>query len=238
MFLGKNWKIFNFILRLSRLSHDCFAIKSFLWKLQCVSRLISRLSNPWKTHVFSFYVVDVTVFQTLSFSLALLLSNPLQPKINFHSNLIIFKQKTLQNHFKLCFPFCLDYAVFSLGFWNLGIFKKGVGVLIFCENFFKTLIRLNPICWVCICVGLMRHFDHVLRQISSCSCIFHRCCVLLHVRCLTECPSDILVLIWTQMSSFAWVYSCLPMFWSMNMYSTHFVQVVPQCHAMHTLDIL
>ena len=36
-FLGKNWKIFNFIQRLSRLSHDCFVTKGFSRKLLCVS---------------------------------------------------------------------------------------------------------------------------------------------------------------------------------------------------------
>ena len=111
-FLGKNWKFFNFIQRLSWLARNCFATKSFSRKLQCVSRLISRITNPRKTRVFCFYVTDVTVFQTLCFSLTLLLSNPLQPKISFLSNPIIFRQKSLQNHFKVCFPkhcfhFCL-----------------------------------------------------------------------------------------------------------------------------------
>ena len=171
-------------------------------KLQCVSRLISRLPNLRKTRVFSFYVADVTVFQTLSFSLVLPLLNPLQPKISFHSN-PTFSRKNLYKitsryvFLNILFLFVLDYVVLSLGFQNLGIFEKGVGVLNFCEIFFKTLIGLSPICYVCICVGPMRHSDHVLRKISSCSCIFHRCCVLLHVRCLAECPSDILVLNWT-----------------------------------------
>ena len=111
----------------------------------------------------------------------------------------------------------------------------------FVKIFFKILIGLSPICCVCIYVGPMRHSNHVLRQFSSCSCIIHRCCSLLHVRCLTECPSDILMLNWTQVSPFARVYSRLnmcDMFWSMNVCSTHFAQVVPQCHAMHTLVIL
>ena len=117
MVLGKNLKFFNFTQRLSRLSHDCFATKSFSRKLQCVSWLISRLPNLPKTHIFNFYVADVIVFQTLCFSLALPLLNPLQPKISFHSNPIIFKQKSLQNHFKVCFPkhcfhFCLRLCRF------------------------------------------------------------------------------------------------------------------------------
>ena len=112
MFLGKNCKIFNFIPRLLQLSCNCFTTKNFSWKLQCVSRLISRLPNPRKMRVFSFYLVDVTIFQTLWFSLALPLSNPSQPKINFHSNPIIFKQKSLQNHFKVCFPkYCFHFCL-------------------------------------------------------------------------------------------------------------------------------
>ena len=55
----------------------------------------------------------------------------------------------------------------------------------------------------CTYVGPMWHSKCVLRQFSSCSCIFHKCCALLHVSCLTECPSDILKLNWTPMSPFA-----------------------------------
>ena len=118
MVLGKNWKIFNSIQRLLWLSCDCFATKSFSRKLQCVSRLILRLPNPQKTRVFSFYVADETFFQNHFISLVLPLSNPSQPKIIFHSNPIIFKQKSLQNHFKVCFPkhfffhFCLKFCRF------------------------------------------------------------------------------------------------------------------------------
>ena len=137
--------------------------------------------------------------------------------------------------------FYFVYADFSLGFWKFGDFSKKGWDSYLCDFFFKILIGLSPICCVCICVDPMRHSIHVMRHFHSSSCIIHRCCSLLHVRCLTECPSDILVLNWTQVSPFAWVYSCLPMFnmfWSMNVCSTHFVQVVPQCHAMHTLGIL
>ena len=125
----------------------------------------------------------------------------------------------------IVFTFVLNFADFSIGFSKFGdFFEKGLGSY-FCENVFKILIGLSPICCVCIYVGPLWQIKHVLRQISSCSCIFHRCCVLLHVRCLTECPNDILVLNWTQVSPFAWVYSWLTMFnmfWSMNVYSTHF----------------
>ena len=105
-------------------------------------------------------------------------------------------------------------------------------------NVFKILIGLSPICCVGICVGPMRHYDLILRHFHSCSCIFHWCCALLHAKCLTKCPSDILVLIWTQVSPFAWVsfwLNMLDMFWSMGVCFTHFNLFVPQCHAMHTL---
>ena len=91
MVLGKNWKIFNFIQRLSRLSRDCFVTKSFSRKLQCVSWLILRLPNPWKTRVFSFYVANVTFFQNHFTSLAPPLSNPLQPKSHFLSKTHLFQ---------------------------------------------------------------------------------------------------------------------------------------------------
>ena len=73
-----------FIQRVSLLPRKYFATKLFSWnvfrqkleifqfhtktistisrKLQCVSRLISWLPNPRKTHVFTFYVADVTFF--------------------------------------------------------------------------------------------------------------------------------------------------------------------------------
>ena len=37
----------------------------------------------------------------------------------------------------IVFIFVLDYVDFSLGFWNLGIFEKGVGVLIFVNYVFS-----------------------------------------------------------------------------------------------------
>ena len=92
----------------------------------------------------------MTVFQTLCFSLTLPLSNPLQPKISFLSNPIIFRQKSLQNHFKVCFPkhcfhFCLRLYSFQLRVLKIGDFRKiGLG-FIFLWIFFKILIGLSPI---------------------------------------------------------------------------------------------
>ena len=79
---------------------------------------------------FQFYKADVTVFQTLSISLALPLSNPSQPKIDFYLNPIIFSSKSLQNHFKVCFLkhyfiYVLDFAKINLGFKIGDFLKKG-----------------------------------------------------------------------------------------------------------------
>ena len=141
MVLGKNQKIFNFIQRLLRLSRDYFATKSFSRKRQCISRLILRLPNLQKTRVFNFYVVDVTFFQNHFISLVLPLSKPFQPKIIFLSNPIIFMQKSLQNHFKVCFPkhcfhFCLKFCRFQLRVLKIGDFQK-LGWGSYFVNFFS-----------------------------------------------------------------------------------------------------
>ena len=114
----------------------------------------------------------------------------------------------------------------------MGIFRKWVGVLIFCEHFSKILIGLSPIYRLCICIGPLWHFKVVLRHSSLCSCIFHHCCALLHDRCLSQCPSDILELNWTQVSSNDRFLSCLimlTMFWSLSVCFTHFA------HDAHTV---
>ena len=98
MFLGKNWKIFISY----QGNRDCFMTKCFSRKPQCVSRLIPRLSNPRKTRVFSFYIADVTVFQTLCFPSRCLSRTPLNPKSIFsqphHFQAKIFA-KSLQGMF-------------------------------------------------------------------------------------------------------------------------------------------
>ena len=55
----------------------------------------------------------------------------------------------------------------------------------------------------------MWHFTHVLSHFHLCSCIAHSCSSLLHVKCLTECPSDSFVLNWIQVNSNFSVYTCL-----------------------------
>ena len=193
--------------------------------------------------VFSFVRQMWQVFKTLSFPLLRLSQTPFNPK-PFFTQTSSFLSKNLCKitsryvFLNIVFIFVLDYADFSLGFWKLGIFENWVRVLNFCENFSKSLIRLSPIWCLCICVGPLRHSKLVLRQISPCSCIVHSWNSLLHARCLTKCPNDILVLNWTQLSSNAWFLSWLIMFimfWSMFACFTHYVHFAPQCHAMHTL---
>ena len=66
--------------------------------------------------------------------------------------------------------------------------------------FFKSLIGPSPNWFVCNCVSPMWQFKNVLRHFHMCSCIVHSCCSLLHAMCLTECPYDIPMLFWTQLS--------------------------------------
>ena len=130
--------------------------------------------------------------------------------------------------------FIIDYAENQLGFSKLGIFRKWVGVLNFCENFYKILIGLSPICHFCIYVGPLWQFEHVLRYFSLCSCILYKSFALLHDRCLSKCPSDIVVLNWTQVSSNDLILSCLIMFimfWSLSLYFTHFAYVAHTRHS-------
>ena len=168
MFLGKNWKIFKFIQRLSQLYRDCFMTKSFSRKLQCVSWLISRLSNMRKTSVFSFIRQMWQVFKTLSFPSLRLSWTPFNPK-PFFTQTSSFSRENLCKitsryvFLNIVFIFVLDYADFSLGFWKLGIFENWVGVLSFCEFFSKSLIGLSPIWCFCICVGPLSHSKLVLR---------------------------------------------------------------------------
>ena len=113
MFLGKKLEIFHFIPRLSQLSHDCFATKCFSRKPQCVSRLISRLSNSQKMRVFNF-----SKFPHFPRTASL---EPLSTQNQFSLNPIIFKQKSLRITSRYVFLnivsiFVLNYANFSLGF--------------------------------------------------------------------------------------------------------------------------
>ena len=116
--------------------------------------------------------------------------------------------------------------------------------MIFKQNFSKILIGLSPIWFVCMCVGSLWHFKHVLRHFSMWTCIVHSCSAVLHAKCLSKCSSNIFVLLWTQMSSNFWEYPWLnlvTMFWSLGVCFTHYAQFVPHnampCHAppRHTL---
>ena len=153
-------------------------------------------------------------FKKLSISLTMPLLNIFQPKFLFSQNPIIFKLIFCKINFKLCFlkhsfHFCLRLCRNYLRVFKLGIFEKGVGFMIFKQNFFKFLIGLSPIWFVCICVSPLWHFKSVLRHFSMCLCIVHSCSAVLHAKCLSKCSSDIFVLLWTQMSSNFWEYPWL-----------------------------
>ena len=148
------------------------------------------------------------VFKTLSFPSLRLSRTPFNPK-SLNTQTPSFSSKnlckiTLRYVFlNIVFIFYLDYADFSLGFWKFGTFEKLGWGSYFCEIFFlKFWLGWVPFD-VCV-VGPLRHSKHVLRLFSPCSCIVHCWISLLHARCLTECPSDILLLNWTQLSSNAW----------------------------------
>ena len=52
-----------------------------------------------------------------------------------------------------------------------------------------------------LCWPLKAFYACIEAFFFSFSCIAHSWKLLLHTRCLTECPSDILVLNWTQLGS-------------------------------------
>ena len=165
--------------------------------------------------VFSvFNVADATVFHILSFPLLSLSRTIFNPKHYFIPT-PSFSSKFFANPFKVCISYTILIFYFwimqnlCLGFWKLGIFKNWVGFLFQLNFFLKSLIGLFPICYLCICVGPLWQFDHVLRYFSICSCIFHNCCALLHVMCSTNYLGDSYVLFWTQLSSNLWCWSCL-----------------------------
>ena len=129
----------------------------------CFSRLISRLTNPRKTRVFSFIRQMWQFFKHSLFSLALPLSNPSQPKTvtsskphNFQANLCKINLKGMFLTFFSSFPLrlCKNYLRVFL---NWGFFENGLGFLIFNQIFFKILIGLCPISLMCICVGPLWH---------------------------------------------------------------------------------
>ena len=62
------------------------------------------------------------------------------------------------------------------------------------QKIFNFLIRLYPICFVCVSVGPLWHFNMYLGKVYTCSCIDYMLVVLVHTKCLIKCPNDILVL--------------------------------------------
>ena len=86
-----------------------------------------------------------------------------QTQNNFHLKPINFKFKLCKIIIKVCFStifslFHLDYVENFLGFIDLGIFEKRVGKVGLCQDLFKFLIGLCPICLACDCVDPMWQF--------------------------------------------------------------------------------
>ena len=166
-----------------------------------------RYSLTREKRLFSvFNVADVTVFHNLSFpslSLSRTIFNPKHYFIQTPSFSSKFSAKSFQGMYFLHYSYLLfsDYAEFMLRVLKIGDCRKLGWISFSSEYFSKSLIGLYPICCLCFCVGPLWQFDHVLRHFSICSCIFHNCCALLHVMCLTDCLSDSSVLFWTQLSS-------------------------------------
>ena len=105
----------------------------------------------------------MTDFQTHVISLFCLPRASLKPKTIFTQNPINFKFKLCKIIIKVCFStifslFHLDYVENSLGFIDLGIFEKRVGKVGLCQDLFKFLIGLCPICLACDCVDPMWQF--------------------------------------------------------------------------------
>ena len=176
-------------------------------------RVTSQACNLRKTRVFSFKGLMWQIFKHILISSFCLPRASLKPKTIFTQNPINFKLKLYKIIIKVCptifLLFHLDYAENFLGFINLVIFEKGVGIVGFCQNLFKFLIGLCPICLVCVCVGPMWQFWLVFRQNFSWSCIAHMLSRVLHIMCLIKYSSDIFELFWTPMSSKFWDYSWL-----------------------------
>ena len=122
-----------------------------------------------------------------------------------------------------------------------------------CKKFSIFLIRLCPICFDCVCVGLLWHFNLYLGIFYTCSCIVYMLVVFVHTKCLIKCLNDILVLFWTLMSTKLWgiPWLCMfNMFWSLVVCFTYFDPKVlchvliihhkctPHAHLMHTLTHL
>ena len=126
-------------------------------------------------------------FKHLDFPSHCLSSNPFQPKIIFHSNPILFKQKSLQNHFKVCFSkhcfhFSFNFANFSLGHSKLGIFfRKRVGFLNFVKSFPKFWLGWVPFdvfAFVLAPCGILSMYWGIFHHVYAFFVVEMHCCML------------------------------------------------------------
>ena len=146
-------------------------------------------------------------FKLIDISLTLPLFEPISTQTQFFlQNLINFKflfAKSLQGMSSkaLSSSFSKILQWFKLGFQIFGIFfRKWVGVLILWKFFpFFDWDVIDLLC-LFLCWSYVAVLACIKAYFSLCSCIFHHCCALLHVRCLIECPSDIFELNWIQVN--------------------------------------
>ena len=145
---------------------SCCALVAFL---ATVSRLFRYFLTREKCMFSVFNVADVTVFHILSFpllSLSRTIFNLKHYFIQTPSFSSKFSTKSYQGMYFLHYSHLLfsDYAKFMLRVLKIGDFRKLGWISCSSEFFFKSLIGLCPIFCLCICVGPLWQFDHVLRH--------------------------------------------------------------------------
>ena len=204
--------------KLSQLYRYCLATYSYSRKF-CASEF-SLASTSWlrrycltrEKRVFSVLYSKCDSFQTLKLSLALTLFEPHSTQITISFKPHPFQAKFLQNPLKVCVSntfFIIFFRIMQnlcLGFYKLGIFENWVGFLFFVK-FFSILwlgwVPFGVCAFVLAPCGNLNLYWGIFHHVHA---FFYCFYTLLHGRCSTKCPSNILWLYWTQMSFFTWVF--------------------------------
>ena len=186
-------------------------------------------------------------FKPLNFPSHCLSSNPSQPKIIFHSNPIIFKQKSLQNHFKVCFSkhcfhFSFNFADFSLGFQNWGFFFSKMGwnfydYAIFLQNLWLGWVPFDVFASVLAPCGILSMYWGIFHHVHALFIVEMHCCTL------GVCQNVLVTFLcwigikWVPIPVFVFWLNMLDMFWSLDVcfYTLCSFCASMPCHAMHTL---
>ena len=128
----------------------------------------------------------------------------------------------------------------------MGLFWMGVRKIYFSTKFSILLIGLSPICVDDVYAGPMWHFELVLRNIFTCSCIslyiyIYIYGVSVHARYLMNCLLGIFSLVWTPMSTKLWGFSCFLLRNMFGLLVLHFTHLAPHVHFLclvHALHII